>query len=191
MKILYLFFVGSLFVGCQKEMKPLSEAEKQTYITMGDSLANETQQLLLANVSAKMKEGGPTNAVMFCNENAIDLTHSFSQKNISIERVSEKNRNPQNALSTEIDQKAWQEIIKMTNVPPKQKHLVMENSKEVVYYKAIPLGMPTCLLCHGNTESDISPEVQQLISSKYPKDKAINYTMGELRGLWKVTFQKD
>ena len=191
MKTLYLFFVGIFLVGCQQHSKSLSEAEKKNYLTKGDSLATETQKVLLANVSAKIKEGGAIHAVMFCNEKAVDLTNSFSQNDISIQRISEKNRNANNSISSENDQKAWQEISKMTDVLPNQKHLLIETPKEIVYYKAIPLGMPTCLLCHGNPQTEIAPEVQQVISSKYPEDKATGYTMGELRGLWKITFQRD
>jgi hypothetical protein len=32
--------------------------------------------------------------------------------------------------------------------------------------------------------------VQQILKEKYPNDLAVGYALGDMRGLWKVTFDK-
>lgn len=186
--------IGSVFLlNCSNTPKPLSESEKAYYQTLGDSITTETQKILLHNVSTKIKEKGIVSTVDFCNENAISLTHSLSEgTNFQINRISLKNRNEKNALSNEIDRKAWEEILKLMEEPTQYKHIVLsgENNSKVYYYKAIPLGMPICLACHGNKQTEIEADVLQAINSKYPTDKATDYKMGELRGLWKMEFER-
>lgn len=45
--------------------------------------------------------------------------------------------------------------------------------------------MPLCLNCHGST---IDPELYSVIQKKYPKDKAIDYKVGEIRGFFWATY---
>lgn len=184
MKRIFFITVGLLLVSCNHSRK-LTETEIANYLTLGDGIATQTQKVLLMNVSAKMKEGGAVHAVDFCSEKAVFLTDSLSNKH-HIQRVSNKNRNPNNAISSELDKKAWDEISTLMGDSSKEKHLILQEGNEVYYYKAIPLGMPTCLACHGNPQAEITPEALQIISQKYPNDKATNYKMGELRGLWKI-----
>jgi len=66
----------------------------------------------------------------------------------------------------------------------------MQAGNSITYYKAIIIAMPTCLKCHGETQTDISPEVLAVINQKYPADKATGYHAGELRGLWKIKMTK-
>lgn len=183
--------LGSLFwLSCNNVPKELSATEKEYYQALGDRITTETQKILLTNVLAKIKEGGATLAVDFCNEKALSLTNSLSENTFQIHRISLKNRNENNAFSGEIDQKAWEEVLKLMSENTPQKHLVMQEENKVYYYKAIPLAMPTCLACHGNKQTDIEPNVLQVIESKYPNDKATDYQIGELRGLWKIIFER-
>jgi hypothetical protein len=46
--------------------------------------------------------------------------------------------------------------------------------------------MPLCLQCHGKPE-ERKADAYTLIEQYYPNDKAINYDLGALRGMWKVT----
>jgi hypothetical protein len=49
--------------------------------------------------------------------------------------------------------------------------------------------MPTCLQCHGKPKVDINEATASTIRKKYRFDKATGYSMGELRGAWKLTFE--
>lgn len=183
MKQIFFSIVGLLLVSCNQSRK-LTESEITHYLTLGDSIASQAQKVLLMNVSAKMKEGGAVRAVDFCSEKAVFLTDSLSNKH-HIQRISDKNRNPNNFISSELDQKAWNDMATLMQSSG-EKHLILQDKDDVYYYKAIPLAMPTCLACHGNTQTDIAPETFQILAEKYPNDKATNYKMGELRGLWKI-----
>jgi hypothetical protein len=70
-----------------------------------------------------------------------------------------------------------------------QKHFMQLENGNLIYYKPIRIGMPTCLKCHGN-EQELDQAAFQKIKTLYPEDKAINYSMGDLRGMWKISFQK-
>ncbi|MCK9481946.1 MAG: DUF3365 domain-containing protein [Bacteroidia bacterium] len=162
--------------------------DEQAMLKLGDSIATHAQQILLANVSSAIKEHGFAGAVSFCNENAITLTDSVSILHASqISRVSDKARNQNNELLNEMDKQAWAQIAAMmSDENAANKHLIMREQNEVFYFKAIPLGMPTCLACHGVKGQDIAAETQKEINIRYPLDKATGYTMGQLRGLWKI-----
>ena len=52
----------------------------------------------------------------------------------------------------------------------------------------IVLGNPLCLQCHGTPGKDIAPETLAAIQKLYPDDKATGFKLGDLRGLWRITF---
>lgn len=183
MKDLFIISLLSFFlVGCNNS-KNLTTSEKEEYLALGDSISNKAQMVLLSQVGKQIQKNGTVGAVDFCNEKAMFLTDSvsrgFSRK---IWRLTDKNRNPQNAIKLETDKKAWEEL--QNN--PEIKHLVLQESNSVHYYKSIPIGMPTCLMCHGNKQTDISSETLKMIDLKYPEDKATDYKMGDFRGMWKI-----
>lgn len=182
--LLLVFTIGCATSGT----KELTETQRQSYLAEGDSISSHAQKILLANVSRALEERGAPGAVEFCNEKAVFLTDSAS--NIyekKIQRLTDKNRNPNNFLASFTDHEAWQHLSKM--MEDKEillKHVVEQEGNNVYYYKAIPLGMPTCLSCHGTLDGDITSETHQMIQSKYPTDKATGYKMGDLRGMWKI-----
>ncbi|MCO5234159.1 MAG: DUF3365 domain-containing protein [Chitinophagales bacterium] len=173
---------------CNQKAKEISKEEKASYLMKGDSISTHAQKILLANVSQSITNSGVTGAIDFCNLNAMPLTDSVSSiYTASIQRLSDKNRNPNNAIQEESDWKAWEEIkLLMANKDIQEKHIIQQNGDNIYYYKPIVLGMPTCLSCHGQIDIDISSETYNNILSKYPKDKAIGYHLGELRGMWKI-----
>lgn len=166
---------------CNSGHKTLSEEEKATWAELGDSIATEAQALLLQNLTASIQKGGADHAVEFCNLNAMLLTDSIStHRKVSVQRLSDKNRNPENGLITQADKQAWDKI-------KSGKKAFVEQSEygELYYYKPIMVAMPTCLKCHGG-RTDIAESTRELISRKYPGDKATGYAMGDLRGMWKI-----
>jgi len=38
--------------------------------------------------------------------------------------------------------------------------------------------------------SDITPENYSLIKSRYPNDEAVNYEVGNFRGMWRIIIPK-
>lgn len=171
----------------QQKQQPLSD---EHYMSLGDSVATNAQKLLLQNLVNAIKEKGIAEAVGYCSENAIPLTaQAAHQYQVTLQRISDKNRNPNNSLQEEQDMQAWtamQQLMQDTNKHKKQ--LLVNNEQGATYYKAITIGMPTCLSCHGEKDKDIAATTWNKIQTTYPKDKAHGYQMGQLRGLWKVRF---
>lgn len=164
-----------------EQQKSVPEEEKAELMVLGDSIANELQNVLLQNVAKAIQKGGADYAVAFCNTEAMPLTDSVSASlGVYIQRLSDKNRNPKNALASQLDSMAWNKI-KAT----KADFVEQVKNGEVYYYKPIAIKMPTCLKCHGD-KKDIAESTQSIISQKYPLDKATGYSMGALRGMWKI-----
>lgn len=194
MKKVFLFVLGSgLLVACNNTIESvsvgnnavhqLSEEEINHYLEQGDAITAKMQEVLLQNVQSAMKKGGPEFAVDFCNTRAIPLTDSISEnQHVRITRLSDKNRNPSNALSDAMDVEAWKQL-----KTDKKTFVKQSEDGKIQFYKPIELGMPACLKCHGTTK-EISPETATVIAQKYPEDKAIDYSLGDLRGMWKVEF---
>lgn len=184
LKIILFVFVFFLF-SCKKEKSiVLSEQDKEIFLALGDSLSTAVQNALLQNVGSAIEQGGTDYAVEFCNLKAITLTDSLSVLNkIKVQRLTDKNRNTQNAIQTETDSLAWERI-----KSEKTAFIEQDDKAEIYYYKPIMMGMPACIKCHGS-KSDISESTQNIIRLYYPQDKAIDYKIGDLRGMWKIKFE--
>jgi hypothetical protein len=156
---------------------------KRDYAQLADSFTRIAQQQLAANLTQAMASGGANYAVEFCNVHALPITDSLSRLfGCSIERLSNNNRNDRNAFYDEWDAQVF-EVFANEGI----KDTLIESSQNLYYYKPIYIAMPACLTCHG---SNLDAELHALISTKYPKDKAVGYALNDLRGLWKVTFDK-
>jgi hypothetical protein len=179
-------------VQANQEVQTITESEKAEKFAIADSISNIAQATLLKNISQAIKAGGTVHAVDFCNIQAVPLMDSVSKANkVKVERVTEKNRNPDNYLKTENDKSAWVKFkdafFKLEKPVP---FIQEEGNQTLVYYKPIAMGMPTCLKCHGAPVKDIDVATAEKINEKYPNDLATNYKMGDFRGMWKVTFER-
>ena len=150
----------------------------------GLEIALETKQLLGQNLMGAIQKEGTLHALEFCNVEAMPLTASMAEKHkVSIQRVSDKSRNPQNQATPEeavlidlftLQVKAGKEL---------QPVLMPEPGTTRFYYPIVTNSM--CLQCHGKP-GDIEPKVREKILKLYPQDKAIGYSENEVRGIWKI-----
>ncbi|MGR3810370.1 Tll0287-like domain-containing protein [Jiulongibacter sp. NS-SX5] len=174
--VLNLLFVFSL-LACVKQ-----PVRTNIHIAEGKKIAESTQKVLGSNLMKAMRDGGPAQAIEFCNEQAYPLTDSMALTlHTKIKRVTDKPRNPQNKAN-----KAELIIIK-------EMKKAMAKGKEVKavglespngtrnYYPIITQGL--CLSCHGkNLNNDLTNQLKKL----YPNDIARGYEVNELRGLWAI-----
>lgn len=189
-----IFAVGAFIVtalSCQKEQTNVTEnttteipAGKSEAIPDGEILKNyaaEAQQLLGSQLKQKIAEGGPENALQFCNINAIPLTDSISKKyNVSIKRVSDKYRNPDNAVNP--SELAVITTYKAMLASGKKPEGLL---KDGYYYSPIVTNA-MCLQCHGTPGKELAEKTHQKIKSLYPDDKATGYGVDELRGIFSI-----
>lgn len=107
---------------------------------------------------------------------------------VKLKRVSDKNRNPQNAANS--DELTYIENLKKALVKgEKLKALVKDNGNSVTAYYPI-LTDQLCMQCHGNLTVDITPSTQTKLKAIYPTDLATGYSINEVRGIWVVEMKK-
>lgn len=174
-----------VFASCSS----FSEEEKQTYTLKGNEVSQMTFKALSSELTTQMKVGGPVQAVDFCNVNALKITDALSKVNgVQIKRTSDKIRNKENRATP----RELEVIISYKAHLDQGKELqpVVEKMGDQVHYYAPIKVMTACLSCHGDSEQ-ISKPTDSILSLKYPKDLAVNYNEGELRGIWSITFKHE
>lgn len=147
-------------------------------------------KLFLENLKSilveKIQEEGIVNAVSICSDTALKMTENFGKsKNIEIKRVSFKNRNPANVpdeFETRV-LKHFEDLHSKNEIKPETEYfeLVETNGIPKIRFMKPILIQAECLNCHGSDEQMI-PDVKNIITQKYPQDKAKNYKLGDLRG---------
>lgn len=156
------------------------------YRAQGDSIIKATFDTLRNALTSAIHNKGVQGAVAYCNENAYPITAALASENISIKRVAEKYRNPQNAPDS-TDAIQWKIFVTAKANGDSLQPTIITNKNTVHYYKPMLL-QPMCSACHGKKGVDILPEVVSTIDSLYPNDKATGFTAGDLRGMWKISF---
>ena len=189
MRSLLLTTLVLLFlVSCKSEEKKQQQAIMKEFTVVGDKIAKASFESLSGNLKAAASTGGITNAIQFCNMNALPLTDSLSKTfNAKIKRSSLKLRNPSNQPDSleayMLD--LYLQIQKMKK--PMVGKTLLTNNNEVRYFAPLFL-KSQCLKCHGVLGQDIKDETYTIIKEHYPNDQAVGYYEGELRGIWSINF---
>lgn len=157
------------------EMSTKQEGIK--YIKMlGGALKSELQTHMKADKTGLAAMG-------FCTAKAGDITKEVNSKlpaYASVRRTALKTRNENNlpdALDIKVIKTYEASIVDKTFLPTDIK-VLKEGNTTRVYKPLVTQGV--CLKCHG---SDISKEIQGEITTYYPKDKAVGFKEGSLRGV--------
>ena len=161
-----------------------------TYEERGLKYALGTKAELGKNLMGTIQKKGTLAAVEFCNVKAYPLTDSMSVVyNANIKRVSDKPRNPENqANSKELQHiNTFKKVISDKQEP---KAILEETDGEVTFYYPITTNS-MCLQCHGTPNKELDMEAYKTIKALYPKDMAIGYDVNEVRGIWRVNFNKE
>lgn len=163
--------------------------DSSDYQAIGQQMAISTKSQLGKNLMAALKAGGPTHAVDFCNTRAIPLTDSMATVHgASIQRVSDKPRNPDNAANAaeRAHIAAFQAAITAGESPQP----IVEEQADGVYFYAPILTNDMCLKCHGTPNETINAETLAMIQARYPNDKATGYAADQVRGIWRIKMNK-
>jgi len=177
--LLTLVAVGALPMLHAQEFDKAAAVDEAKMITK--MFAGQLQKEL----KGAMEAGGPVNALGVCNTEAMPITASASNDSGAIvSRVSLKNRNPENVpndLQAVVLEEFEKRAAEGESVETMASATVtkLDNGKhQLQFMKALPTG-GVCLACHGEA---IEPDLQAKLDELYPDDKAVGYTLGEVRG---------
>ncbi len=148
--------------------------------------ASEFMGKLKSVLIKQIKSEGMLSAVAVFSDTVQILTNDFGlNKGVDIERVSFKNRSQNNVLNKFEEKvlKQFEQLESKSKLTPNTKHfeIIKENDHQYLrYMKPIKISA-ACLRCHG-TEEKISAGVREVITKRYPDDKAVGYKNGDLGG---------
>jgi hypothetical protein len=178
-----------MFLCCTGDAAEVTPEEERRVSAVGRESATTLASGLIQELSAALQEGGPEQAVSFCSQRALTLTAEIQQgmvDGIELKRTSRRFRNPANAPDElEVAALEYFEAALADNgeLPPHYVQRTADNGFR--YYQPLVVNS-MCLQCHGPAE-EVVPRVRQVIETSYPNDLATGYTVGELRGLIRVT----
>lgn len=184
-KIISLSMLTLLLINLACSEKPKPELTEQIKNGLRKD-AKEFMGTLKSVLVKEMQTNGIVAAFSVCSDTAQILTNDYGvKKGIYIKRVSFKNRN-QNNIPDEFEVKAlhyFEELKANGKLSETTEFFDIEEIngvKKVRYLKPITVQAP-CLGCHGTPEN-IGTDVKNILSNKYPSDKATGYEMDDLRG---------
>ncbi len=188
-KFIYLIPFVLVFACGSKESSQTTDKIDSVYLKKGNMIAKISFETISGELQKALANGGIENALRYCNENAYPITDSLSTAHqVSIKRVSNKNRNPRNKAD-----KMEEYLIKGFGIDLNEGNelspkMVLKDDS-VMFYKPI-ITQALCLNCHGTPGKEITFSNDSLIQALYPKDKAVDYQENQLRGLWRIGFKK-
>lgn len=183
-KFIY-FFIGIVLISAFIRIESFAEvsnpsaaeSEKQKQLIQIKEKVLSFKKSLLTQLQEGLKKS-PHDAIEVCHTKAVKIAEENSTLQFKIGRTSHKLRNEKN-IAPEWTRNILEKMKSTTVEKPAEAVFVeLGNSKwgyvEPLYTQAL------CLTCHG---TEISKDLNQTISKKYPKDKAFGFKLGDFRGL--------
>jgi hypothetical protein len=160
--------------------------ELRRQIQRADLVIISLQDAMLAELSRDMEQGGPALAVRACHLDTTTTAYRIAkQEGIQAGRTADRLRVPTNAP------KPW--------AAPLVAQYAGKRAADVEGF-AVDLGdrvgvlrpmaeRPLCASCHGDRDK-LDPRVRQELDERYPRDRALNFQPGEVRGWFWVEVPK-
>lgn len=185
MRAFTIFFLASmLMASCNNRQKVTDEEVREK----GAAVSAKLLAALLSELTSEMNENGVVGAINYCSLEALPITHQISEEeDVELGRVSHRFRNPLNAANDE-ELRLIDDYIQLQQAGESLSPVVLEGKGTKTFYSPIVLGAPLCLSCHGKS-TEIDPRVLEVINERYPDDRAVNFELNEVRGMFKVVFR--
>lgn len=156
--------------------------EEDPRLAQSRSIVDEFASTLRAALQSAVADGGPASAIGVCSEVAPGIASELSRLHgAAVSRTSLRLRNPANLPSE------WQQGVLLefdaavADAGPAEFYERREDGR-FRYMQAIPTG-GLCLACHGDS---IPAEIEGLLETDYPHDRARGYAAGDIRGAFVV-----
>jgi len=154
----------------------------------GEQITNLAQKTLGGALKKALQVGGVAEAIPYCNVSALPLTDSIGEiEGYSLRRTALRIRNPKNEPNEMETRhlKRYQTMLESGDSLVPQIEALAGN--QFLYTRPI-LVQGMCTTCHGEVGGSIKQDDYALIQKHYPTDSAVNFAVGDLRGMWSVTF---
>ena len=155
----------------------------------GPKIIAEAFAKLSGALGEAIAKDGPVGALNLFSEKAPQIAKEVATAHgVTLRRATHKPRNPKNAAD-EVEKSAMETFMAALAEKEAPTPQVITNADGGrTFIAPIVLGNPLCLQCHGTPGKDIAPETLAAIQKLYPDDKATGFRLGDLRGLWRITF---
>ena len=184
----------------KKEYTPITiTPDRITHITMNDSvsavflargrkIAGSAKVALKKELKKAIKEGGLEHAVEFCHTRALEITDSISlAEQVIIKRLAMKNRNSINEMTKDESNIYKGYVLNHISGINMKSMVSWDEVGQPVYFNPI-ITEASCLNCHGTIGKEVNPDIAAKIAELYPDDKATEFKLGDIRGMWSITF---
>jgi hypothetical protein len=166
----------------------LNDSLREALTTQGKQISIKAKQAIKSALQNAIKEGGLGYALEYCNVNAMPIVDSVSMnEHVQIRRLAKKYRNPLNETDANESNIYKSYVIKWLNGEFMYPMVIPGKNNHPVYFDPMQVES-LCLNCHGKVGEQINPDLAKKIAELYPNDKAIDFEVGELRGMWSITF---
>ena len=161
-------------------------AEMRYPLSRADLIVASMQDALLRELTEKTRAGGPALAIKSCHIDVIGIIQRIGrQEGVAAGRTSDRLRSPTNRPQP------WAAALVAANAGRRVRDVpgfVVDLGDKVGVLR--PIGhRPMCAGCHGATET-LEPVVRAELRDRYPRDQAVGFTPGEIRGWFWVEMPK-
>ena len=161
-------------------------AELRPLIARADLVIAAMQHAVLDELSRALAQGGPALAINACHLDAYALTRRIArQEGVAAGRTSDRLRSPTNAP------RPWAAPIVAAHAGRRARDVegfVVDLGDKIGVLRPIA-ERPVCASCHGPADR-LSPAVRDVLSDRYPADKALGFAEGEIRGWFWIELPK-
>lgn len=155
----------------------------------GQKVIAEAFGKLTAELTAAIAKDGTAKAIDVCSVRAPQIATEVGKTHeVTLRRATTKPRNPKSAANDSEQAILTAFGLALTAKEAPKPQTVANPDGSTTFYAPIVIANPLCLQCHGTPEKDIARATLEAIQKHYPKDQATGYQLGDLRGLWSVTF---
>jgi hypothetical protein len=175
----------------ENTIKPDKDLQKyiDSYSEVVDAKYNSIVCKLSTELTTAIAKDGPAKALTVCSVRAPQIASEVGKDHkVTIRRATNQPRNPKN-IATDAEKTALSTFAAaLVEKSPPKPQIITNSDDSRTFLAPIVISTPLCLQCHGNPANDIAKPTLDAIRKLYPDDKATGYQLGDLRGLWSITF---
>jgi hypothetical protein len=170
-----------------KRLDPVP-APLEARVKVAEAAIGDLKQTLSSKLMAAVKSGGPEAGIDVCGKDAHALTQEVAARHgVRIGRTSQRLRNTEQNAS-----RPW-----LSDYLADASNKKASEVERAVFDLGSSLGVVQplatqglCVTCHGDPKG-IPAGVQAAIAKRYPKDRAVGFAEGDVRGVVWVEIEKE